>query len=158
MRLTTFTDYTLRVLIYLAAHPGQRVTIAEVARAFRVSESHVAKVVHFLGATAWLENTRGRKGGMRLAVAPAEINVGEVVRLAEGSDVPAECFEPGSGACRISSGCRLKGVLAQAVNAFYESLAQYTLADLVSGPEEFREMFFSPDARRAGAATGSAST
>ena len=138
MRLTTFTDYTLRVLIYLAAHPGQRATIAEVSRAFHVSESHVAKVVHFLGATAWLENSRGRKGGMRLAVRPAEINVGEVVKLAEGSDVPAECFEPGSEVCRISRGCRLKGVLAEAVTAFYESLAQYTLEDLVQGPEDFR--------------------
>jgi Rrf2 family nitric oxide-sensitive transcriptional repressor len=157
MRLTTFTDYTLRVLIYLAAHPGRRATIAEVSQAFHVSENHVAKVVHFLGAAGWLDNSRGRKGGMRLAVSPVEINVGEVVKLAEGSDVPAECFQPGSEICRISRGCRLKGVLAQAVNAFYESLAQHTLEDLVQGPEEIRAMLFSPDARPLAAATGSAS-
>ena len=154
MRLTTFTDYTLRVLIYLAAHPGERATIAEVSRAFDVSEHHVAKVVHLLGATAWLENIRGRKGGMRLAVSPSEINVGEVVKLAEGIDVPAECFEPGNELCRICRDCRLRGVLAQAVNAFYESLSQYTLADLVQAPEVIREMLFIPDARRVAAATG----
>jgi len=154
MRLTTFTDYTLRVLIYLAAHPGERATIADVSRAFHVSEHHVAKVVHFLGATAWLENSRGRKGGMRLAVRPEDINVGEVVKLAEGTDVPAECFEPGSELCRIRRDCRLRGVLAQAVNAFYESLAQYTLADLVAAPELIREMLFIPGPRRVAAATG----
>jgi len=79
MRLTTFTDYSLRVLIYLAAYPDRRATIAEVSRAFHVSESHVAKVVQFLGAAGWLENSRGRKGGMRLAVNAAQIIVAVAV-------------------------------------------------------------------------------
>jgi Rrf2 family nitric oxide-sensitive transcriptional repressor len=166
MRLTTFTDYSLRVLIYLAANPERRATIAEVTSAFQVSESHVAKVVHFLGASGWLENVRGRNGGMRLAVSPAEINVGEVVRLAEGSDVPAECFEAGATECRIARGCRLRGVLAQAVDAFYESLSRYTLEDLVRGSGEMRALFdwpvlrnqVIPVARRGGDGTGSAST
>ena len=140
MRLTTYTDYSLRVLIYLAAHPGRRATIAEVSEAYRVSEHHVAKVVHFLGAAGWLENSRGRKGGMRLAVRPEEINLGEVVKLAEGRDVPAECFAPGTPRCRIAQGCRLRGALAQAMDAFYESLSRHTLADLVQGHEGIRLM------------------
>jgi Rrf2 family nitric oxide-sensitive transcriptional repressor len=131
VRLTTFTDYTLRVLMYLAAHPERRATISEVSRAFHVSQSHVAKVVHFLGTTGWLENSRGRMGGVRLAVSPGDINIGEVVKRAEGGDVPAECFEPGNELCRIRRDCRLRGILAQAVNDFYGSLARYTLADLV---------------------------
>jgi len=158
MRLTTFTDYALRVLIYLGTRPESRATVAEVSQAFRVSESHVAKVVQFLGAAGWLENSRGRNGGMSLAVPAAEINIAEVVKLAEGSDVPAECFEPGNVACVIGRRCRLKGVLAQAVNAFYQSLAQYTLADLVQAPEEIRVLFLSPGARQPVGATGSAST
>ena len=140
MRLTTYTDYSLRVLIYLAAHPGRRATIAEVSEAFRISEHHVAKVVHFLGAAGWLENSRGRKGGMRLAVRPEEINLGEVVKLAEGRDMPAECFAPGTPLFRIARGCRLRGALAQAIDAFYDSLAQHTLADLVQGHEGIRLM------------------
>ena len=130
MRLTTFSDYTLRVLIYLAAHPEKRATIAEVSEAFHVSEHHIAKAVQFLGAAGWLENTRGRNGGMRLAVSPAEINVGEVVKLAERRDVPAECFATETPLCPIARGCRLKGMLGQAVNAFYDSLSRYTVADL----------------------------
>ena len=157
MRLRTFTDYTLRVLIYLAAHPGGRVTIAKVSRAFHISEHHVAKVVNFLGATGWLETSRGRNGGMRLAVKPGEINVGDVVKLAEGGDVPAECFEKGSEACRITQGCRLKGVLSDAVDAFYASLSRYTLEDLVQGSEALH-VLLSPGDRRLAVATGSAST
>jgi len=157
MRLTTFTDYSLRVLIYLAAYPDRRATIAEVSRAFHVSESHVAKVVQFLGAAGWLQNSRGRNGGMRLAVRPVEIRLDEVVKLAEGSDVPAQCFEPGSEACVIVRCCRLKGAFAEAVNAFYQSLAQYTLEDLVQGGQEIRGMLVSPDARPPSGATGSAS-
>jgi len=157
MRLTTFTDYSLRVLIYLAAYPDRRATIAEVSRAFHVSESHVAKVVQFLGAAGWLENSRGRKGGMRLAVNSAQIIVADVVKLAEGNDVPAACFEPGGVDCRISQACRLKHVLAQAVQAFYESLAQHTLADLVQDGEGIRAVLLSPAARPLAGATGSAS-
>jgi len=131
MRLTTFTDYSLRVLIYLAAQPGRRATIGDVASAFDISEHHVAKVVHLLGAAGFLENVRGRGGGMQLARPPSEVNVEEVVRLAEGVDVPAVCFEPGSHGCVLDGGCRLKGVFGEATDAFYATLGRYTLEDLV---------------------------
>ena len=131
MRLTAFTDYSLRVLIHVATAPEGRTTIAEIARAFGISENHLVKVVHLLGREGFLVNTRGRGGGLRLARAPRFINVGAVVRATEGGDVPAECFGDESR-CAIARVCRLAGVLAQAVDAFYAVLDGHTLEDLVA--------------------------
>ena len=130
MHLTTFTDYSLRVLIYLAAVPQARATIAEVAQAFGISEHHLAKVVHLLGREGVLRNVRGKGGGLELARPASEINIGSVVRLTERSGVPAECFEPASNACAITNVCRLKQVLHEGVESFYRALEKYTLADL----------------------------
>lgn len=130
MRLTTFTDYSLRVLMYLAASPEKRATIAGVAEAFGISEHHVVKVVHFLGKEGFLLNTRGRGGGLELARAPSAINIGSVVRLAEGGDVPAECFDRESNACVLIKACRLRGVLEEALANFYATLERYSLEDL----------------------------
>jgi Rrf2 family nitric oxide-sensitive transcriptional repressor len=130
MKLTAFTDYSLRVLIYLAADPNQRATISEIASSFGISENHLVKVVHSLGKQGWIETVRGKGGGIQLAAAPAAVNVGRVVRDTEGAAVPAECFLPEGGDCVITAACRLKHVLADAVKAFYGVLDQYTLADL----------------------------
>ena len=130
MKLTSFTDYSLRVLIYLAAEPSRRATIAEIAKAFDVSENHLTKVVHLLGKHGWIETVRGKGGGMHLAMKPQDICIGKVVRDTEGLDVPAECFAIDGGHCIISSSCKLKGVLAEAVRAFYSVLDDYTLADI----------------------------
>ena len=132
MRLTSFTDYGLRVLIYVASQPEGRATIAEIAAAFAVSENHLTKVVHFLGKSGYLHTTRGRGGGLRLARPADRINVGEVVRRAEGVVVAAECFEPASNTCVIAGGCRLRGALTEAVKAFHAVLAQYTLQDMIA--------------------------
>jgi Rrf2 family transcriptional regulator, nitric oxide-sensitive transcriptional repressor len=132
MRLTTFTDYSLRVLIFVASAPEGRATIAEVARAFDISENHLVKVVHLLGREGFLENTRGRGGGLRLAQPAGSINVGRVVRAAEGTDIPAECFEEGESHCAIVRVCKLQGVFAKALAAFYEVLDGYSLDDLVA--------------------------
>jgi Rrf2 family nitric oxide-sensitive transcriptional repressor len=136
MRLTTFTDYSLRVLIHVATAPEGRSTIAEIARAFDISENHLVKVVHLLGREGFLVNTRGRGGGLRLAQPPRAINVGAVVRATEGADMPAECFDHEANRCAITRVCRLAGVLGQAVEAFYAVLDGYSLKDLVanSGP------------------------
>jgi Rrf2 family nitric oxide-sensitive transcriptional repressor len=131
MRLTTFTDYSLRVLIHVATAPEGRATIAEIARAFDISENHLVKVVHLLGREGFLFTTRGRNGGLRLARAPRHINVGAVVRATEGGAMPAECFAEGSR-CAIARVCRLAVVLAQAVDAFYAVLDGYNLEDLVA--------------------------
>ena len=131
MKLTAFTDYSLRVLMYLAADPTRRATIAEVAKTFAVSEHHLTKVVHFLGQQGWLANVRGKGGGMELAMDARHIVVGRVVRATEGASMPAECFDPDAHSCTIARICRLRGVMKEAVDAFYAALDRHTLADLV---------------------------
>ncbi len=149
MRLTTFTDYSLRVLMYVAAHPEGRATIAEIARAYGISEHHLTKVVHFLGREGYLENLRGRGGGLRLARTPEAINVGDVVKLTEGGDVPAECFERDTNCCAITADCKLKFALSDAVEAFYATLRRFTLEDVVKNRKALgRVLFASPPARK----------
>jgi len=148
MKLTAFTDYSLRVLVYLAAQPGQRATIAEIATAFDVSEHHLTKVVHFLGKTGWLANVRGKGGGMELGELPERIGVGEVVRQTEGHAVVAECFAAEGGHCCLTPVCRLRGVLGEAVEAFYAVLDRYTLADLVHNRKQLASILFLDRAAR----------
>lgn len=144
MRLTTFTDYSLRVLIYLAIRPEQRVTIAEIATAFDISESHLMKVVHFLGKHGFLANVRGKGGGLTLASTPDAINVGAVVRLTEADSLPAECFDPDRNTCVISQSCQLRKILGEAVSAFYSVLERYSLADLVVGRSQLARILSIP--------------
>ena len=139
-----FTDYSLRVLLYLANAREGRATIAEIAAAYGVSEHHLVKVVHFLGKEGLLANTRGRGGGLRLARAPAEINIAQVVRLAEGEDRPAECFDHPTNTCPLAGGCGLERMLADAFQQFYASLERYTLADVQLRPRVMRMLFAAP--------------
>ena len=132
MRLTSFTDYSLRTLMFVATAPEGRATIAEVARTFAISENHLVKVVHLLGREGFLLNTRGRGGGFRLALPPAQIRLGAVIRVTEVGAYPAECFQPDGGTCAIKGVCRLSAALARAVEAFYGVLDGYTLEDLVA--------------------------
>jgi len=144
MRLTTFTDYSLRVLIYLALTPDGRATIAEVAEAFDISENHLIKVVHFLGKAGVLANVRGRGGGLRLAVPASAVNIGTVVRATEQSDMPAECFSAEDNACSITPNCRLRGIFKEAVRAFYAVLDRYTLEDLARNRAALSRILFMP--------------
>ncbi|MEQ8662780.1 MAG: Rrf2 family transcriptional regulator, partial [Gammaproteobacteria bacterium] len=98
--------------------------------AFGVSRNHLMKVVQFLGQQGWLHNVRGRGGGLELACAPERINLGVVVRAAEGAPLPAECFDRAHNTCAIARTCRLRGVLGEAVDAFHAVLDAYTLADI----------------------------
>lgn len=134
MRLTQWTDYTLRVLMYCAATEGreQPVTITEVAEGYGISRSHLMKIVQQLAAQGLLETTRGRGGGMRLMVPASAINIGAVVRATETDFNLVECFDPGTNQCRLSSHCRLKGVLWQAMQAYLAVLDSVTLADLMA--------------------------
>jgi Rrf2 family nitric oxide-sensitive transcriptional repressor len=134
MRLTAFTDYCLRVLIYVAAQPERRATIGEIARSYGISEHHLTKVVHFLGKAGFLQNIRGHGGGLMLSRDAGAINVAAVVREAEGEPLPAACFDPSAQRCSIAPACRLKGVLQEASDAFYATLARYSVADLVAEP------------------------
>ena len=155
MKLTAFTDYSLRVLIYLAAQPQKRATIAEIAASFDVSENHLTKVVHLLGKSGWLANVRGKGGGLELAMPPELVGVGAVVRQTEGAAVVAECFSDEFNHCAITRICRLRGVLGEAVEAFYTVLDRYTLADLVQNRQALAKVLFidrtapTPAAKRA---------
>lgn len=132
MRLTTFTDYSLRVLMYVAAHPEGRATIAEIASSYAISEHHLTKVVHFLGKEGYLENLRGRGGGLRLARPPEEIRLGDVVRHTEERIDLVECFDTRAPRCRIAPVCGLRDVLEQALAAFFRELDAHHLGDLVA--------------------------
>lgn len=124
--------------------------LAEIAGSFAVSEHHLTKVVHFLGKRGWLANVRGKGGGLSLASAPDSINVGDVVRHTEASAI-VECFGEGGGQCQIAGLCRLRGVLNEAVAAFYAVLHRYALADLVRNREALSAVFFvdrAPERRR----------
>ena len=149
MRLTYFTDYSLRVLIYLASAPDGRATIAEIAESFGISENHLTKVVHFLGKESLLVNTRGRGGGLRLAVPPEQVNVGEVVRKTEGGDAPAECFREQENHCTLIGRCKLEHVLGEAIESFYAVLGRYTLADLVRNKGTLVKILFPEGGRSA---------
>ncbi|GJE42525.1 Rrf2 family transcriptional regulator [Methylobacterium soli] len=136
MRLTRYTDYALRTLIFVGLREPQQSSIAEIARAYGISENHLTKVVHQLGRLGLVRTSRGRGGGLRLGKPPAEIVVGAVVRQTEDDLALVECFA--SGACAITAPCRLKRVLGEALAAFLAVLDRTTLADLLgddAGPE-----------------------
>ncbi len=131
MNITQHTDYALRLLIYLGACPERRVTIKEVAECFEISRSHLMKIVNQLAVDGFVDAARGKGGGLRLARAPAEIGLGDVVRRMEPGFELVECFGSHSS-CLLVSGCRLKGALQNALQAFLDALDGVTLADLTA--------------------------
>lgn len=131
MRLTLYTDYSLRVLLYLARKPEQLVTITELADFYQVSRNHLVKVVHQLGIKGYILTTRGKNGGMKLARPPHEIVVGEVVRSMEPDFDLFECFDGTTDQCVITQSCRLKSMFLGARNDFLDTLNQHTLADAI---------------------------
>ncbi|MBK8742980.1 MAG: Rrf2 family transcriptional regulator [Betaproteobacteria bacterium] len=134
MRLTVFSDYTLRVLMYLALDRSRLATIPEIAQAYGISGNHLMKVVHQLARAGIVESVRGKGGGVRLARAPEDIRLGEIVRTSEGDAPIVECLSQEPHGCRIASSCRLQGILVDAFDALYVALDRHTLADLVDRP------------------------
>jgi Rrf2 family nitric oxide-sensitive transcriptional repressor len=135
MRLSEYTDYTLRVLMYCAAHPQALVTIGELAEHHRLSKNHLMKVVNDLARQGLLETTRGRGGGLRLLKAPEAIRIGDVVRASETDFRLVECFGPRTNVCTLTPSCRLKHLFDAALQAYFMELDGATLADMVaSGP------------------------
>ena len=132
MRLTTYTDYALRTLMYLAAQRDRLVTIQDIADAHGIAKNHLTKVVHQLGILGFVESLRGRKGGLRLGKEPAQINIGAVVRSTEPDFYMAECFDPQKNNCRLSSACILKDTLYQATAAYLAVLDGVTLEILMA--------------------------
>lgn len=140
MQLTQFSDYSLRVLIYLGLRPDRLSTIEEIAAAYGISESHLTKVAHKLGRLGIVETVRGRKGGMRLREAPAKINVGATVRVMEANLTIVECFDHEHNTCPIAPVCKLAGVLGEALEAFLTVLDRYTLADVLKNRQDLGEI------------------
>jgi Rrf2 family nitric oxide-sensitive transcriptional repressor len=130
MRLSDYTDYTLRVLMYCAANQDRLVTIAEIADKHQVSKNHLMKIVNDLGRQRVLETTRGRGGGLRLLKAPSAIRVGDVLRHAETDFRLVECFDVSTDKCSLTPTCRLKKVLRNALTAYFAELDGVTLADI----------------------------
>jgi len=151
MRLTTFTDYSLRVLIYLGTRGDQRAAVGEIADAYAISKNHLMKVILFLADEGYVATTRGKGGGVQLTRDPGRIRIGEVVRKSEAGSVLVECFSRDTSDCRIERSCLLRGAFQKAVQAFYAVLDTYTLADLLVNHAKLEHMLqISPQRNRAG--------
>lgn len=137
MRLTNFTDYALRMLMYAASAGDRLITIEEAARAFNVSKTHLNKVASTLTRAGFLRAVRGRTGGLTLARRPEAIRIGDVVRLTEPDFALVECFATGNR-CVLTRACRLSGVLSEAAASFQATLDRHTLADIALRPQDFR--------------------
>lgn len=142
MRLTNYTDYSLRVLLYLASKEKDELSnIKEIAEAYGISKNHLMKVIHDLGKNGYIETIRGRNGGIRLAKKTSDINIGEVVRRTEEDFHLVECFDKDKNSCVITNVCGLKHVLNRALKAYFEVLDQYTLQDLTHNKSAFQHLF-----------------
>jgi len=143
MKLTLFTDYSIRVLLFLGSRPERLCSIGEVAQAYRISQNHLMKVVNQLARLGYVESVRGRAGGIRLGMAPEDINLGAVVRDTEEGLELADC-----GGCVVASACGVTGVLNEAMAAFLAVLDRYTLADMLTSRLKLRELLLTNEAPR----------
>jgi Rrf2 family nitric oxide-sensitive transcriptional repressor len=140
MRLTDYTDYSLRTLMYLGLNREGLVTIQEIAEVYGISKNHLMKVVHQLGVAGVVDTVRGRNGGLRLKKEPEDINLGQVVRGTEPDFTMVECFDRKSDACILSPSCELKSVLHRATSAYFEVLDGVTLAQLLKNHGSLRKL------------------
>lgn len=136
MRLTDYTDYALRVLMYLGAQTGRLVTVQEIADNHGISKNHLTKVVHRLGQAGLVDTVRGRTGGVRLARDPATISLGEVVRLTEPDFTMVECFDEAKNTCSLSPTCVLKNALGRATGAYLHELDNIMLVHVLPGANQ----------------------
>lgn len=132
MRLTSYTDYALRTLMFLALNRDRLVTIGDIAESHKIAKNHLTKVVHHLGTLGFVETVRGRSGGMRLGREPADIRIGDVMRQTESDFYMASCFDANAPGCLYAAGCEMRGALARATSAFLEVLDQITLEQMVA--------------------------
>jgi Rrf2 family transcriptional regulator, nitric oxide-sensitive transcriptional repressor len=140
MRLTTFTDYCLRVLTYVGLKDGELATIDEIAERYAINRHHVVKVVFRLGQLGYLDTIRGKGGGFRLAKDPAEVNLSALVRQTEEDLAIVECFQEDGCDWVIEPACVLRKALREALDAFFATLERYTLADLLTPSRSLRRL------------------
>ncbi|MET3134926.1 Rrf2 family nitric oxide-sensitive transcriptional repressor [Oxalobacteraceae bacterium GrIS 1.11] len=151
MRLTSYTDYTLRTLMYLGVNRDRLVTIQDIADLHAISKNHLMKVVYQLGLSGMVETVRGRNGGLRLRREPGEINIGAVVRATETDFFMAECFDRANNTCPLTPNCKLKSALGAATVAYLSVLDKVTLATLLepdAAPSASAPLLFHPPAPR----------
>jgi len=129
MQLTTFTDYGLRSLMYLAARPGTWCSVREIAEHYGISRNHLVKVVHRLAQLGYVQSTKGKGGGIRLAGDAGTLRIGDLVQALEPNMHMVECFDKERNQCRITSSCTLKHYLSEASTSFIATLNQHSLAD-----------------------------
>ncbi|MFI5306135.1 MAG: Rrf2 family transcriptional regulator [Polyangiales bacterium] len=142
MQLTLFSDYSLRLLMYLGLKPGQVVPIVEVSDAFGVSRHYMLKVMNELVGLGYIEAVRGRNGGVQLLKRPSDIRLGKLLRQTEPSGGVLECLEDRDADCPIVPACRLRKVLAEAQGEFYRVIDGYTLSDLIAQPQPLTKLLF----------------
>ncbi len=140
MQFTHFTDYSLRTLIYLGAQQSVLATVSEIAATYGISKNHLTKVVHQLATRGYIQTTRGKGGGIRLARLPQLINIGDVVRDMEENINLVECFNAKNQSCPLLPACVLKSVLAEARKSLFDTLDRYTLADLLTNKASLRKI------------------
>ena len=139
MKLTQYSDYGIRVLTYLGLNPTDQATVGEIAGAFDISRNHLMKVVQQLVGQGFVESRRGKQGGLRLARSPDRINIGVVIRALENDFALVECMREQCD-CRIAPVCRFSGLVEEAQDAFLNVLDRYTLADLLPGGGQRRQL------------------
>jgi Rrf2 family nitric oxide-sensitive transcriptional repressor len=146
MRLTLHSDFAFRTLIFLAAAGERGGTIPEIAKAYAISENHLRKVVARLVEIGFVEATRGRGGGLRLAMEPSQISIGAAVRKLESDFALAECMGVEPERCVITGSCGLQRIFKEALNEWFQALDRYTLADAVGGSKRLRHALGIKDA------------
>lgn len=151
MRLTAYTNYALRILMFCALHPDQLVRVQDIADAYGISKAHLLKATRQLGQLGYLENVRGRNGGVRLSRPANEITIGQVAQKLEHDDLFVECFNTKTNTCPISGACKLTSVFRAGIDAFFEELNKVTLADAVADGPSLMDRF-APNRASTGAA------
>lgn len=138
MRLTNFTDYSLRVLIFLALKGEEKGTVLEISETYNISQNHLVKVVHNLTKLGLVVSSKGRGGGLLLRKSPSDINIGKVVATLEKESILVECFSE-EGRCKLNPSCRLKSALTKAKKSFYKTLEEFSLNDIVKDKAVLRQ-------------------
>jgi len=149
MQLTQYTDYSLRVLLFLGLHPDRRCTITEISQAFDINRNHLVKVVHNLSSSGWITTIRGKSGGMILALPPEHINIGAVIRHTEPHFDLLECFDYEGNTCSISPICKLRHALYKARKAFMDVIDSYCLSDVLESPDDIIQLLEIPEFKKA---------
>ncbi len=133
MQLTSFTDYGLRTLMYLGAHPNKLASVKEISEYYGISRNHLVKVVHRLSQLSYVEATKGKGGGLRISKDALSLRLGDLIAELEPNMSVVECFDAETNTCRITQGCQLKHYLLEATQSYIDVLNQYTVADTVTG-------------------------